>query len=125
MKEEIKDKWVNALRSGAYQQTEFSLKVNDCFCVLGVLCDLAVKEGVADWREVGYDGMSYGRVYNKGKDSSSSSEVLVDIQQWSGLQSSRGFLMNDALAPTLSDLNDEGTNFEVLADYIEKNWKEL
>lgn len=41
--------WVKALRSGEYKQSEGSLKNKDGFCCLGVLCDLAAKDGGAGW----------------------------------------------------------------------------
>lgn len=41
------DKWLNALESGEYQQGRGKLRTKDNkFCCLGVLCDLAVKEGI-------------------------------------------------------------------------------
>jgi hypothetical protein len=51
MKPELKAKWLEALRSGAYQQVQGCLKceINDQpkFCCLGVLCDLT---GLGEWR---------------------------------------------------------------------------
>lgn len=49
MNPEIKQKWVDALRSGNYHQGEGSLKDNDKFCCLGVLCDLYLKENGGEW----------------------------------------------------------------------------
>lgn len=50
MNQEIKDQWVNALTNGEYHQGTGELKtLKDEFCCLGVLCDLAVKAGVAKW----------------------------------------------------------------------------
>ena len=41
------DKWINALESGEYKQGKHNLRTNDdTFCCLGVLCDIAVKEGI-------------------------------------------------------------------------------
>ncbi|NBQ68164.1 MAG: hypothetical protein EBU46_04735, partial [Nitrosomonadaceae bacterium] len=45
MKAEIKQRWLNALRSGKYKQGEGSLRQLDNegkpqYCCLGVLCDL-------------------------------------------------------------------------------------
>lgn len=37
---EIKDLWINALRSGNYQQGKKKLSVNNTFCCLGVLCEI-------------------------------------------------------------------------------------
>jgi len=59
MNKEWKDKWVAALRSGEYTQGYNYLKltntdkVKSCFCVLGVLCDLWLKEEKkAQWTEL-------------------------------------------------------------------------
>jgi hypothetical protein len=38
MTPEIQAAWVRALRSGEYKQGRGTLKQNDCFCCLGVLC---------------------------------------------------------------------------------------
>lgn len=46
MNQEVKKMWVEALRSGEYQQGKHHLNDNGKFCCLGVLCDLAVKDGV-------------------------------------------------------------------------------
>lgn len=52
----IKAKWVAALRSGTYVQGKTRLRFNDEYCCLGVLCELAVGEGVAvrgEWFDSG------------------------------------------------------------------------
>lgn len=50
MKQEIKDQWVTALESDDYKQGRRVLRnSNDEYCCLGVLCDIAVKSGVAKW----------------------------------------------------------------------------
>ena len=58
MKPEIKQKWVTALRSGNYKQGYFKLKTNDCFCVIGVLCDILKNELNANWNS--YDVFTIG-----------------------------------------------------------------
>lgn len=37
--------WVEALRSGEYEQTNGALRYEDKFCCLGVACDLYRKHG--------------------------------------------------------------------------------
>jgi hypothetical protein len=49
MKQDIKDKWVAALRSGDYKQDTTFLKLGDCFCVMGVLCDVVKEDLGLDW----------------------------------------------------------------------------
>jgi hypothetical protein len=46
MNPEIRARWVAALRSGDYAQTTGKLRNNEGFCCLGVLCDLAEREGL-------------------------------------------------------------------------------
>ena len=47
-----KTKWVEALRSGNYEQGKDSLREGDQFCCLGVLTDLVIKETAdAEWRD--------------------------------------------------------------------------
>lgn len=45
-----KERWVKALRSGEYKQGRAALRTaDDKFCCLGVLCDLAAKDGRMKW----------------------------------------------------------------------------
>ena len=44
MNPQVKEKWVNALRSGEYSQCDGKLRSADGFCCLGVLCDLYSQE---------------------------------------------------------------------------------
>lgn len=45
----IKAQWLQALRSGEYEQEQGRLKSSTGFCCLGVLCDIAAKSGVGKW----------------------------------------------------------------------------
>jgi hypothetical protein len=53
------DKWVEALESGRYKQGTGRLRDRDCYCCLGVLCDIS---GVGEWNSTGEfvfgDGLS-------------------------------------------------------------------
>jgi hypothetical protein len=52
MNQEIKEKWIAALRSGEYNQTTGKLKTSSGYCCAGVLCDLYRKEtGNGEWDE--------------------------------------------------------------------------
>lgn len=58
MEKALKQKWLEALRSGKYKQGRLALRTKaDDFCCLGVLCDVS---GVSEWEENGlcysYDG---------------------------------------------------------------------
>jgi hypothetical protein len=51
MNQEIKQKWVEALRSGKYEQGQRQLRKGDKYCCLGVLCHVMGGRfnGVAQW----------------------------------------------------------------------------
>lgn len=51
MNQEIKAKWVEALRSGEYPQGRQYLNQNGNFCCLGVLTDLYIKEHNKEWTQ--------------------------------------------------------------------------
>lgn len=95
---EVLKLWVAALRSGKYQQTEGELRGNGGFCCLGVVCDLARKDGGPAW-----DGESYMDEYGY---------LPEPIAQF--LRLSR------PLQAVLSDKNDRGATFQEIADCIER-----
>lgn len=115
MKQAVKDKWVKALRSGKYRQGRGSLQVNDAFCCLGVLCDLAVKDGVKLkvelselTGEISYDNCT--------------GYPPLSVINWAGLDDP-----NPRLPPTgnrpgnLAACNDSGYTFPEIAHLIEEN----
>ena len=115
MKPEIKEIYVAALRSGDYEQGHGVLRNNaNCFCVLGVLCDLCVKahpesSGCYD----GEDGTYFGRM--------AALPLIVGI--WAGIDSGRTeFGPSVRLSGQYLDLashNDDGRTFWQLANAIE------
>jgi hypothetical protein len=121
MREDIKNLWVEALRSGKYEQGRGSLRNNietvDEFCCLGVLCDISeLGEWITD---------SAGDVCYKVLDGGSSSSVLPEsIKQWANMLSKAG-LFDTSLKGTLTLQNDSGKSFNEIADIIERHWEEL
>lgn len=111
MKADIKERWVEALRSGRYVQGQGKLNKGDKFCCLGVLCDLAERDGVV----TSHIAVSGERVYS-GPEGSDSSLLPRDVASWAGL---------DQLDPTaegvhLVEANDYGASFPTIARMIEK-----
>lgn len=49
MNSEVANKWVEALRSGQYEQGFGLLNDNNQYCVFGVLCDVHAKETGGHW----------------------------------------------------------------------------
>lgn len=114
LKPEVKEAWLEALRSGRYKQGISYLRRNNKHCCLGVLCDLHDPNG---WREyAGVDGgdfhmdragTPYKQVWVWAIDSDIGSS---NITMPGKLQSIVGALVN---------MNDSGKTFDEIANYIE------
>ena len=121
MNQEIKKKWLKALRSGGYKQTRGKLKSrNGSFCCLGVLCDI---QG-AKWK---YDAPT--KIYeidvgHDGPNPSEEGEPPYHMRHGlSGTQVNRLMLMNDGeKGSVFSNIPPSREHsFSEIADYIEKN----
>lgn len=116
MDKEIKSKWLKALRSGRYKQTQTMLKDDIGYCCLGVLCTVVG----AKWREDPHD--EYMRAVLDGKViNEPGSEVLR-------LVFLRKIGLTKVRQEVLTNMNDGNGNkgvpahsFKQIADYIEKN----
>lgn len=120
MDQEVKAKWVAALRSGDYIQGQGFLKTTDehgaKHCCLGVLCDLAVLEGVTTAHEVEGDAHRT-TIYARGYDCFPPREVW----EWAGLGNDNPEvdIPGQEEKRSLVDLNDSGKSFSEIADRIE------
>jgi hypothetical protein len=104
-------RWVKALRSGQYRQGKACLvrtgKTYDKFCCLGVLCDLAVLDGVIDPPEDDHGDLLY---------LDKESFLPKQVRDWAGLRANSG-AMEDG--NSLVKLNDTGKRFTIIAKIIE------
>jgi hypothetical protein len=110
MRRIVRDLWINALRSDEYSQGQGCLtkliegeKDNDC--CLGVLCKLALKNGVPLKIRKGNSGV----IFYDGEDLI----LPLRVVKWAGLDSS-----NPLSAAHLND--DCGFSFSEISDRIEK-----
>ena len=109
MNEQVKEKWLSALRSGDYKQTKSCLHKGDGFCCLGVLCDLYGKEHNVEWKLV--DAGIYYEFQDK------KAILPLSVIEWAGVEDD-----NPEICETpLSRLNDNGSTFNEIADLIEKH----
>lgn len=110
LKKKIKEKWLNALRSGAYKQSrEMLRRKGGGFCCLGVLCDIT--KNMSDKWEV---TPHFKYVYFVHEREHYKSNVPLDILQKVGLRRTE--------EQALIELNDvRKYNFKKIADYIEAN----
>jgi hypothetical protein len=109
MNPQIKQKWVSALRSGEYQQTQRRLHDENGFCCLGVLCDLYRKENQLEWEH-----SSYKDVYMF---QDTVAFLPLSVIEWSDIADSNP-PVNDGDS-SLANLNDTGFTFNEIADVIE------
>jgi len=145
---EVRAKWTAALRSGEYVKTRNKLHKLDptgkyhSYCCLGVLCDLAVKEGIIPpaveknspyifgYKDDTLDGHSFSSIRDN--------DVPQKVRTWSGLCDSTGafspieefkgvkFKSGSASLNNLAQINDHtDLTFSDLADFIESEPKGL
>lgn len=119
MNTQIKEKWIEALRSGRYKQGKLRLRDNDNnFCCLGVLCDIYVLQtGKAEWQPGEKD---WTIVLKNGEEDTGG--LTPQILAWAELP------LDDALVmaggkhlSTINDSHSEYSSFGDIADIIQKN----
>ena len=130
MRHDVMNKWVTALRSGEYAQTNECLHDIHGMCCLGVLCDLYSKEhpALAEWDVLSKDedAASYRRF-----EMLENYEVLPeDVQEWANMKSfdgsyTAGGYDGTPYTESLAALNDKGYTFNDLADIIEERGSNL
>lgn len=114
----VKAKWVEALRSGKYKQGRYNLHYKDAYCCLGVLCEVAVAEGVVTsakrqlesyhtCEEVGYTAELYTLL------------PPPEVITWAGLSSRNGVFGTRDRLFSLASMNDAGLPFVRIAEAIE------
>lgn len=105
MNPDIKAKWIGALWSNKYEQGRGMLRDGDCFCSLGVLCDVIAPGG---WEHIEVEDHSYWR--HGGEDLVLPSSIAAIAELTSSEQE------------RLANLNDfQKLSFSEIADYIEQN----
>ena len=114
MRKEIADRWVAALRSGEYGQLTGGLanKERTQHCCLGVLCELAIAEGVSVYMEPDHptnpSWMKFDNLLGA---------LPESVGTWAGMTRSKGRV--------LAAMNDAGDPFVKIADVIESDWETL
>lgn len=142
MNEEVKQAWVDLLRSGDIEQTTAALhNDNDEMCCLGVLCKIAEERGIVTRSEAPISG---AYVYQDPDLTADQSAVALPdkVRRWAGLSDHLGFLTyapgeEPYRAPFkkgdppesgyelghLAQINDSGAyTFSQIADIIEKHF---
>jgi len=104
MTAEMKAKWLEALRSGKYQQGKNFLREGDRYCCLGVLCELdGAKWTKPDSYRNGVYRSDHGEVHCP------DDRRLVDLG------------LDREIAGRAAGRNDSGKSFSEIADWLEAN----
>jgi hypothetical protein len=114
MKEDIKARWLTALRDPAARQVAGRLgTVDGRRCCLGVLCDIAVEDGVIDppgivpRPETAPNVLTYA---------GNTSVLPPEVVAWAELENESPMVEGEALAT----MNDDGVRFPAIAAEIER-----
>jgi hypothetical protein len=116
MREDIKERWIDALISGEYRQGTGQLKdESGNYCCLGVLCDIVKEEVGGEWvKPVDFLDVTTFRV----GESSDAAVLPTAVWQYVGFQHSNPDLRIGEKTPSLAALNDNGMSFEEIAAVI-------
>lgn len=126
MNPEIKEKWIAALRSGDYKQGKSYLAKKGVdgvirYCCLGVLCEIAVKEGIAQRFHENSSFIAYG-ISERYQDET---YLTKEIAAWAGIryngQLHEGDVEKSTPTNNLAVANDAELSFEHIAKMIEEN----
>lgn len=114
----VKEKWIDALRSGKYKQCEGRLRDDVGFCCLGVLTDLYIKEATDDsrfWEEGEYGGECYFSFRNSVK------TLDKSVSEWANLADTYDPKVIDTHLSAYNDgWNVPKKSFDEIADLIER-----
>jgi hypothetical protein len=110
----VKALWLAALRSGKFKQGKRRLRIGDQHCCLGVLCEIAVEEGIVERVQDSFTEMYAYR--GKGSGYEESSILPFPVAEWAGLG-----VNPRAGEEVLAALNDRGVTFAAIADIIERD----
>tara|TARA_R110000824_G_scaffold61671_1_gene163818 strand:+ start:187 stop:573 length:387 start_codon:yes stop_codon:yes gene_type:complete len=120
-----KEQIVSALRSGEYKQTRSQLKEGDCFCILGVVCDVYMKERGYEWGTLISAGneVSYPEKLSESNEEHAYQLLPPEIAEWAfgdrGEVSPRVWV--DGKLRSLAYLNDGSDwTFKQFADLLEE-----
>jgi hypothetical protein len=110
-KKEIRNLWIERLRSGTIKQGIGRLAIEDTRCCLGVLCDIAVEQQVIQPPTVNENGTTFYGVHD---------QLLPRIvKDWAGLKDAAGKYFKELGVEYLTSHNDSGQSFIDIANIIE------
>ena len=118
MQSDLKQKWIEALRSGKYEQGQMFLNRSNTYCCLGVLCEISVSDSDIEKRfkdsTICYDDCEYELSYElKKKFDLTEDQCLILMGMNDGSHS--------VFSAKEANLEKRKYSFLEIADWIEKN----
>lgn len=127
MNPEVKQKWIDALRSGDYEQGSEKLRSVSGYCCLGVLCDIYSREHDTQWEFRGYDELSdetNPHPMDYWYFDEQSEFLPYSVMDWAGLKTHNPSMRvdsdDDFYTDEIANLNDSGYTFNDLSKLIEQ-----
>jgi hypothetical protein len=120
-------KWVTALRSEKYPQSDSYLRTADGYCCLGVLCDIS---GLGEWSEPRQvPGVRFSHSYlatDLWQHQGPGITLLPpEVIKWAGFDTGNPVVYYDfnGISHPAAGVNDsEGLSFNEIADYLERTY---
>lgn len=114
MRTDVKKKWITALKSGKYVQSQHALRNTSGYCCLGVLCDIYRKTKKKK-------GVCWTKSYEFKKTFLGETNYLPkEVRKWAGMESELVF--STSIERNLARMNDaDMQSFNKIADYINSN----
>ena len=119
MKEDIEKRWVEALESGKYKQGKDSLKIQNkdgsfSYCCLGVLCELAVEDGIIKPSSIPKNSFVWTYEDRSGV-------LPMKVMEWAGLDSCNPQVKDDIHV----SLQHENLSLSVYNDNLNYSFKQI
>jgi len=109
--------WVDALRSGDYEQAQGQLKDENRFCCLGVLCD------ISNLDDFSWEGDTF---VDDNRMDSAITELPTEVSKWLGIgnfNTNPDLIGKDGSTFSAAYLNDSaGYTFDEIADAVERTF---
>ena len=131
MNPEIKQKWVDALRSGKYDQGSEKLRSHQGYCCLGVLCDLYSQELNQEWEFRGAFEEENTQPTDNWYFDNASEFLPESVREWAGFSLPSPQVRvdvtenddeDDWFYDDIANLNDTGYTFNDLAKIIQEQF---
>jgi len=121
------EKWVEALESGEFEQTEGALREGDSYCCLGVACEVFRREtGRGRWVNPEWGGPLEFRMEDGPFEEGSVAVMPVAVARYFNIQSNPTLMYgSDRLKKDLypaASLNDKGVPFVEIARAIRERY---